>query len=76
MANFFSRAPLENEIVKDAIINQILLFNCIIGITFGVNENSDRTNYIVGRIYEWHYALNWLVGAYNTTNWDEIRTHT
>ena len=51
MANFFSRAPLENEIVKDAIINQILLFNCIIGITFGVNENSDRTNYIIGRIY-------------------------
>lgn len=51
MANFFSRAPLENEKVKDAAIQQILLFNNIVGITFGVNEEKDRTNYIIGNIY-------------------------
>lgn len=51
MANFFSQAPLENENVKNAAIQQILLFNCIIGITFGINEDSNRTNYIVGQIY-------------------------
>lgn len=51
MANFFSQAPMENEQVKEAAIQQILLFNCIIGITFGVNEDANRTNYIVGSVY-------------------------
>lgn len=51
MANFFSQAPLENEQVKEAAIQQILLFNCIIGISFGINEDAHRTNYIIGQVY-------------------------
>lgn len=27
-------------------------------------------------VYEWHYALNWLVGAEGITEWDEVRTTT
>lgn len=27
-------------------------------------------------IYEWHYALNWLVQAYGIINWDNVQTHT
>ena len=27
-------------------------------------------------IYEWHYALNWLVGADGNTKWDEVVTNT
>lgn len=52
MANFFSQAPLDNQKVKEAVICQISLFNCIIGIRFQIDENSNRTNYIVNMIYE------------------------
>lgn len=51
MASFFSRAPLENEAVKDAALCQIRLFNCIIGIRFEIDGDSNRTNYIVNTIY-------------------------
>ena len=51
MAQFFSRAPLENDKVKKAALCQIQLFNSIIGIRFWVNENENRTNDIVGRVY-------------------------
>lgn len=27
-------------------------------------------------IYEWHYALNWLVGADGITEWDNVTTTT
>ena len=27
-------------------------------------------------VYEWHYALNWLVGAEGITDWDRVRTTT
>lgn len=27
-------------------------------------------------VYEWHYALNWLVGAEGITDWDKVRTTT
>lgn len=51
MAQFFSRAPLENDKVKKAALCQIQLFNSIIGIRFWVNENESRTNDLVGRVY-------------------------
>ena len=51
MASFFSQAPLENEAVKDAALCQICLFNCIIGIRFEIDGDSNRTNYIVNTIY-------------------------
>ena len=51
MANYFAQAPLENEKVKDAAIQQILLFNCIVGVSFGVNEEATRTQYIIMQIY-------------------------
>ena len=47
MANFFARAPLANEQVKKGCIQQILLFDCIIGIVFPVDEREDRTGYIM-----------------------------
>lgn len=51
MANFFSQAPLENEEVKEAALCQMRLFNCIIGIRFEIDEDSDRTNCIIHSIY-------------------------
>ena len=51
MANFFSQAPLENEEVKEAALCQMRLFNCIIGIRFEIDRDSDRTNGIIHSIY-------------------------
>ena len=51
MANFFSQAPLENEEVKEAALCQMRLFNCIIGIRFEIDGDSDRTNGIIHSIY-------------------------
>lgn len=52
MANFFSQSPLSNEQVKSEAIHQILLFQSIIGITFEVNSDENRTGYIMDRIME------------------------
>ena len=51
MANFFSQAPLENEEVTEAALCQMRLFNCIIGIRFEIDGDSDRTNGIIHSIY-------------------------
>lgn len=51
MSNFFSQAPLNNEKVKMAALQQIRMFNCIIGIQFKINSNESRTNYLVNTIY-------------------------
>lgn len=52
MANFFSKAPLENEEVLEQVILQIRMFTCIVGIGFELNDDERRTNYIVNTIYE------------------------
>ncbi|SHK24503.1 protein of unknown function [Clostridium cavendishii DSM 21758] len=52
MANFFSQAPLENKEVLDKAILQIKMFTCTVGITFEINEDERRTNYITNTIYE------------------------
>ena len=51
MMHFFSQAPLENKELKQSILRQISLFNCIVGIQFELDENEQRTNYIINTIY-------------------------
>ena len=51
MANFFAKAPVANEAVKVAAIHQIKMFTAIIGITFPITEDNNRTNAIVGTIH-------------------------
>lgn len=50
MVNFFSQAPVKNEKVKRAALCQIGLFNCIVGISFQLDDNEQRTNYIINTI--------------------------
>ncbi len=52
MANFFSKAPLENKEVLEQAILQIHMFTRIMGIGFELNDDERRTNYIVNTIYE------------------------
>ena len=51
MANFFSRANLDNQEVMKAALIQIQLFNCIVGINFQVNEDNARTNAVIDAVY-------------------------
>ena len=51
MANFFSKANLDNQEVMKAVLIQIQLFNCIVGINFQVNEESARTTAVIEAVY-------------------------
>lgn len=52
MSNYFSQAPMENMQVKEAALQQIRMFTCIIGITFELTEDNNRTNFIAGSVHE------------------------
>lgn len=51
MANFFSKANLDDKELMKAVLTQIQLFNCIVGIGFQVNEDSARTNAVIDAVY-------------------------
>lgn len=51
MKNFYAQAPFENETLHASILQQIQLFNTIIGVTFTINDDTSRTNYLVEGIY-------------------------
>jgi len=52
MANYFMQAPLSSVQVKQAAIQQIFLFDCIVGITFQIDDREDRTGYILNGLRE------------------------
>lgn len=51
MADFFLQAKLQNQTLKDMILTQIRLFNCIIGIEFQMNDNAERRKVLVDLIF-------------------------
>lgn len=52
MLNYFAQAPLENDALKTSILNQITVFNCVIGCEFETNEQENRTNYIINTLFD------------------------
>lgn len=52
MRNYFAQAPLENKELLKQIDTQISLFTCITGITFPLDENEERTSYILNSIFD------------------------
>lgn len=57
MANFFSKAPVKNQVLKENILQQMKLFNCIISIQFILNSDEKRTNTIIKNVYSAAKAL-------------------
>ena len=57
MANFFSKSPVKNQVLKENILQQMKLFNCIISIQFTINSDEERTNNIIKSIYGTAKAL-------------------
>lgn len=51
MANFFSQAETGQVELKRNVIRQIQRFNCVTGITFYLNEQEERTRFILEAIY-------------------------
>lgn len=52
MANFFEQAETEAEALKENVLRQIRVFNSVTGISFDLDDNEDRTEYISNRLYE------------------------
>ena len=57
MANFFSKAPVKNQVLKENILQQMKLFNCIVSIQFVINADEKRTNQMIKSIYSTAKAL-------------------
>ena len=51
MANFFSQVPLAQLEVREIILQQIRMFKSSIGIRFQVNEDTERTQLLLGMIH-------------------------
>lgn len=58
MANYFLQAETENEDLKTNVIRQIQCFNCVTGIVFDIDENTERTDYIINTLFDLAEELN------------------
>lgn len=50
MAGFFAQVETTEETLKENVLRQIRVFNSVTGISFDLNDDADRTNYIVNRL--------------------------
>lgn len=51
MAQYFSQVETPLLEIKENVLRQISVFNCVTGITFDVIEDDDRTNYIINCLF-------------------------
>lgn len=51
MAQYFSQVETPLAEIKENVLQQIRVFNCVTGITFDVNEDEDRTSYIINCLF-------------------------
>ena len=58
MANYFLQAETGNEELKTNVIRQIQCFNCVTGIVFEIDENEERTNYIINTLFDLAAEIN------------------
>jgi hypothetical protein len=63
MRNFFAQVPVscENQNVRESVLRQIQVFNCMAGSTFELDDNEDRTNYIINSMLAAAGEINALV---------------
>ena len=52
MANYFARVDTPLTAIKEEVIRQIQCFNCIVGIEFELDDDRDRTSYIINTFYD------------------------
>lgn len=52
MMHFYAKVPLENENLKQDILSQIRMFTCITNFHFYLNEDENRTSFLMGTFFE------------------------
>lgn len=52
MVNYFAGVETSLTTIKEEVIRQIQCFNCIVGIEFELDDNRDRTSYIMNTFYD------------------------
>ena len=52
MVNYFVRVDTPLTAIKEEVIRQIQCFNCIVGIEFELDDDRDRTSYIINTFYD------------------------
>ena len=61
MHNFFAKAPCKNKKLRESVLRQISVFNCMASCSFKIDDNDYRTQYIVTTIFEAAKDVNALV---------------
>lgn len=51
MANYFSQAESPLAELKENVLQQIRVFNCVTGVTFEMDQDEDRTDYIINCLF-------------------------
>lgn len=51
MEAFFLKAPISDEELKKSLVQQMIYFNSVIGIEFTVDDNNERTEYLILAFY-------------------------
>lgn len=61
MANFFVQSPCENKELLNSVLNQIKVFNCIVGCSFELTEDDERNHFIVDSMFRAAKEINGIV---------------
>ncbi|MCL2148652.1 MAG: DUF4272 domain-containing protein [Methanomassiliicoccaceae archaeon] len=61
MQGFFARADCDNKELRQSVLRQIQVFNCVVGCSFEMNDDTDRTNYIVNTMFAVAGDINGIV---------------
>ena len=61
MAHYFSQAELEDQTLNKMILKQITIFNCIIGIEFQMDDNTERRKVLIDLIFQLAQAITGFV---------------
>lgn len=51
MEAFFLKAPVADEELKKSLVQQMIYFNSVIGIEFFIDDNDERTDYLILSVY-------------------------
>lgn len=51
MEGFFLNAPVADEELKKSLVQQMVYFNSVIGIEFTIDDNQDRTEFLIVGVY-------------------------
>ena len=61
MYNYFAQIRCKNQELHQKVLRQIEVFNCIVGSTFDIDDDNNRTNHIINTMFAVAKEINALV---------------